>query len=141
MLFLLYIGIGISIGYGYSFVSTRKLWTFYSSCINYVFKPRNSSSLTKLTKSRYQLEYVYNDTMYRIIIPIKRGPKHIVSVYDENMQDITNQIRPYLGPNEDFHSVETTPRQLNHKQLHFLLRNENMVTFNENETIYVKKHL
>ena len=141
MLFVLYIGTGIFIGYGLSVVSTQKLWNFYSSCINYMFKPCNSSALTKLTKSRYQLEYMYNDRIYKIIIPMKRGPKHIVSIYDEMMEDITNEIRPYLGPNENFHSVEITPRQLNHKQLHFLLRDEHMLTFNENEIMYVKKHL
>ena len=138
---LLYISAGICIGYAISHISVHKFLPYVKSVTKYFFQPKTSSCLKKRTKNMYELQYVYNDKPFIILLPIKRGPKHIVSVFDDSMRDITPTVKPYLGPNEDFHSVQITPRHLNHKQLHFLLQDETMITFNENEIIYIKKQL
>jgi hypothetical protein len=66
-----------------------------------------------------EVEYNYNGTKYAFLTTVRRGPRKVIKVTDENGDDITSYIAKYMGPGEDFHAFTPTPRVFNKKQMHF----------------------
>jgi hypothetical protein len=96
------------------------------------------SSLTRLNKYLYQLSYVHQGIDYHVLIPLKKGPRKIVRITDGDQEDVTDQVKPYLGPNEDFHGIEITPGHLEYDTLTFHTRYGNVYNFNSDDTIFLK---
>jgi hypothetical protein len=65
----------------------------------------------------------------------KKGPKNVLQVIDDNNEDITTLIVPYLGPAEDWHSSKFKPSFFNRKTLTFNLSSSDDITFTEDEEI------
>ena len=88
-------------------------------------------------KGKYELNYKLHDRVYRIKLHKKRGPSKIVKMEDcENDQDITEKMQEYLGPNEDFHGSEMTPRMMNFNHgIRVFLRDETILSFDPEEVI------
>jgi hypothetical protein len=83
------------------------------------------------------LNYYFNNEIYSIRIPIQRGPKKVLSIFDEQRNSVYEKVKPYLGPNEDFHNQITTPATLGYKMLYFVLLDKEIL-FEENDTIVLK---
>lgn len=94
-----------------------------------------NSSITKIDKKNYELSYVLNGKLYKILIENKTGPRKVLLVSDERQTDISYLVIPYLGPKEDFHSHTITPKFFNRKELIFELSNGEERIFNENDKI------
>jgi hypothetical protein len=92
-------------------------------------------SLVQVSKKLYTLTYFHNNNSYTIMLPILRGPSKIFKIENEIYEDVTDKIKPYLGPNEDCHNMKITPKQLNYYQLTFCFRNGKIITFKESEII------
>jgi hypothetical protein len=73
--------------------------------IKYIKYKSRYGVLKLISRGIYELRYTYNDIEYAIILPVKRGPKRISCIKDAYDNDITSIMKPYLGPNEDFHST------------------------------------
>ena len=82
-------------------------------------------------KGKYELNYTLNNRTYRIKLERKRGPSNIIRIDDcENDEDITEKVQEYLGPNEDFHGSEITPRMIHYYYgIRFFLRDDTILTF------------
>jgi len=96
-----------------------------------------NNSITKINKKTYELTYILNGKLYKIIIENKPGPRKVLLVSDETQTDISHLVTPYLGPKEDFHGNTITPKFFNKKELIFDLSNGKELIFKENDKIVV----
>ncbi len=96
---------------------------------NSVIKKKENYSNT------YEITYVISGKIYKLVVTPIKGPKNVLQVIDDNNEDITRQIVPYLGPAEDWHSSKFKPSFFNRKSLTFNLSSSDDITFTENEEI------
>lgn len=113
------------------FVSAKMLsQAFYQNLLHYL-----DNSLTKIDKNRYELKYVINGKLYKKIIKPNRGPIPVISVINENGYDVTEEILPYMGPNNDFHNEKFTPKFFGYDKLTFEMLNGNILNFDSSDNI------
>ena len=113
------------------FVSTKMLTqSFYQSLVQYL-----DNSVVKIDKNKYELTYIINGKLYKKIIMPERGPIPVISIINENGCDVTDQILPYMGPNNNFHNENFYPTFFGHKKLIFEMSNGDVKIFDENEKI------
>ena len=100
-----------------------------------------NTSVRKLDKKTYEISYVIDRKLYKMIVTPKRGPAPIIQVSDENSTDITDYILPYMGPEYDWHGKLFTPKFFQRKSLTFELMNGEEFTYEESNHVdyYVKK--
>lgn len=108
---------------------TKVLWINILQYLN--------SSITKIDKNTYELSYVLNSKLYKILINNKTGPRKVILVSDETQTDVSYLITPYLGPKEDFHGRYMTPEFFNRKELIFELSNGEEKIFKHNDPIII----
>lgn len=86
-------------------------------------------------KNKYEIQYVLHDTIYKVRTQVQRGPSKIILIKDQHGNDITNDMRCYLGPNEDFHGQLTTPTNLGYEKIYIQLRNGQELEFDAHAII------
>lgn len=59
-----------------------------------------TNSVIKIDKNHYEISYIINGKLYKIIVRHKRGPSHIHKIIDGKNNDITDSIMEYHGPNQ-----------------------------------------
>ena len=106
--------------------------SLYLSFIQYM-----NNSLIKIDKNSYELSYIVNGKLYKMIIKPKRGPIPILCVTNENNIDITDNILHYLGPNNDWHGKTYCPEFFKQHMLNIELLDGTKKTFNHDETIII----
>jgi hypothetical protein len=106
--------------------------------INILQYLNNSVKKLENFSNTYEITYVLSGKTYKLIVAPKKGPKNVLQVIDDNNQDITHIIAPYLGPREDWHLSIFKPSFFNRKSMTFNLSNSDDITFGENEYIYLK---
>ena len=106
------------------------LQALYISLLQYF-----NDSVKKLDKNTYQIEYIINGKLYKMICIPKKGPCPILQIRDENENDITEEILPYYGPNYDWYSISFIPQFFKCKKLIFELDNGEQKIFDEIEYI------
>ena len=99
-------------------------------CIQY-FNPR----VIKLGKNKYEINYIIGNKLYKFHTKIKRGPSTILQIIDENYNDVTKLIKPYLGPNKDFHNIKYTPESFNFDELVFQMATGEEIIFSKSQII------
>ena len=97
-----------------------------------------NNSIKKIDKNKYEVSYVINGKIYKMVTSPSRGPVPIVQIINENNIDVTEHILPYMGPNNDWHNRKYFPDFFNYKSLIFELSNGERKTFNHSETIILK---
>jgi len=78
-----------------------------------------NKSVRKIDNKTYEVSYVIEGRLYKMIVSPKRGPPPIRHVFDENDNFITDKIIPYIGPHHDWHGVTLTPKFFQCKSLTF----------------------
>ena len=87
--------------------------TAFSSLSLYLIKTTNTVPV-RLTKDLYYIRYFHEGKNYRIVFPVKRyNETNIVKISSSN----TEEIKEYLGPNNDFHGIKVTPNEINQKDI------------------------
>jgi hypothetical protein len=76
-----------------------------------------NNSVKKLDKKRYEVSYVVSGKLYRMIVMPNKGPSSVLLACDEDGEDITDVLISYMGPHNDFHGADITPKLLNKKQI------------------------
>ena len=104
--------------------------TLYVYMLQYLTRSTN-----KIDKNTYEIQYVINNKLYRMIKVPNRGPRPIVSVHDENGKDVTRILLMYYGPNYDWHYVPLYPNFFNRSKLIFDMINGDQVVFEDLEEI------
>ena len=92
-----------------------------------------NNSLKKIDNNTYELSYTISGNIYKMIIIPNRGPSNVLQIIDDNYEDVTDFIMPYLGPKENWHNSSMfTPSFFNKKSLTFNMMQEEK-TFNNIE--------
>ena len=89
----------------------------------------SSNLVHTISGKEIEVEYLYSGKPFRFRTKIKRGPnKYLVkSVYDNSDVDVTDKVKQYLGPGEDWHGHDLTVKQLGFESLKFILNNDKEV--------------
>ena len=100
------------------------------------FKQYLNNNVKKLNKSTFEITYVIKGQIYKIIIslPSMSGPSPILQISDENQNDLTDIVLPYMGPLYDWHGNHFTPEFFNCKSLTFELSNGTEHTYEDKIT-------
>jgi len=72
---------------------------FFSSSRNRSDHENNSSNVTKLDKGLYEVYYKIKGRRYRMLVSPERGPPKITHITDNNGEDVTDTVLPFMGPN------------------------------------------
>lgn len=94
-----------------------------------------NNSVKKIDKNKYEVSYVINGKLYKMVTSTARGPVPILQILNEDNIDVTEYIIPYMGPNNDWHNKKYFPDFFNYKSLIFELSNGERKIFNHSETI------
>lgn len=92
------------------------LSTLYISLIQYL-----NNSVRKIGKNVYEVSYVINGKIYKMLVTPVRGRPPVVRITDENGEDATDMVRPYMGPKLDWHRTVFRPDFFNRGSLTFEL--------------------
>jgi hypothetical protein len=97
-----------------------------------------NNSVKKTKKNEFEVTYIIKGRVYKILIVPDRGPAPVLQISDENMEDMTDYILPYLGPNYNWHNIKFTPRFFNSETLTFEFSNGLEKTFEIDEVLVFK---
>lgn len=78
----------------------------------FFFSLFRQEDLTPVGKNLFELKYTHKDRPYRILIRTSPRPKLINRVTSGDGLDVTADVLPLLGPNQDFHSHLELPEGL-----------------------------
>jgi hypothetical protein len=92
-------------------------------------------TICQLKEGQYIMSYVIEGNTYKMVIKPKRGPKKVLMVIDKDNNDISSILSPFLGPRENFHGHDFTPKFFSYKEIIFILSNGSELTFTENDII------
>ena len=98
-----------------------------------------NTAVRKIDRKTYEVTYVVDGKMYKMLVKPKRGPAPILQVSDDDENDVTDQILPYMGPQYDWHGHKFTPEFFGHKSLTFELMDGSEHTYEE--TTHVAAHM
>lgn len=108
------------------------LKSLYLSFIQYM-----NNSVIKIDKNKYELSYIINGKLYKMVVSPSRGPIPILCITNKNDNDITEKIIPYLGPNNDWHNKTFYPNFFNEELLNIEFLNGEKKTFRQTEIIEI----
>jgi hypothetical protein len=110
------------------------MWMVYLILYQKIYK-----NIEYIQKFEYDVHYVYNGQLYKIKIlgNSNINKKQVLMITNENSDDITSDILPYMGPKYDFHSIKYTPKNFKIKELTLYLNDGNIKKFDENQTIII----
>jgi hypothetical protein len=98
-----------------------------------------NNSVKKIDRRTYEITYIINGQLYKINVCPKIGPSYILLITDENEQDMTDIVLPYLGPQLDCHgNKKYTPLFFQRSKLTFELSDGNSIDFNLDTSIKLK---
>ena len=81
---------------------------------------RINNSVTKIDKNRYMVEFCIKGKWYKQIFATTAGPSSIVQIIDENEDDVTTEVEPYIN------SLKATSGDINLKYLNYKTLTFNM---------------
>ena len=110
------------------------------SWVAYVFLYQKlTKNIVAVGKNEYDVHYVLGVQEYRVRVATTKGPgthDRVLQVIDQRNDDVTLDVRPYLGPREDFHGITTLrPCDLKFEELTFNLANGEIKTFQAQDPI------
>lgn len=94
-----------------------------------------NNSIEFLNKKDISVSYILHGKLYKVLLKYKKGPEVVLLVTDENNEDVTDLVVPYMGPNNDWHHNIFKPSFWNKKILNFELCSGDKLSFEENDNI------
>lgn len=102
---------------------------------------QNKFGIIKHVNNNLHVKYYKNYKPYIIILKHSNNKKIFqINIYDENDNDITEKIKPYMGFNYDFHGLNITPNDLGYNKLTFIINKIEHV-FNSNDKINIHSNI
>jgi hypothetical protein len=104
------------------------LKSLYLSFIQYL-----NNSVKKINKNQYEVSYIINGKLYKMVVSPMRGPAQILQIIDHNENDVTDNILCYVGPRYDWHNTKFTPNFFNCEFLTFQMADGNEIVIRKEE--------
>jgi hypothetical protein len=98
-------------------------------------KPRLDVTSLITTDLYQELHYKHNHQSYILRFPRKKGPSHIQFIVNESNEDVTKEIKPFMGPSHNFHGIPTCPQMLGYQCLKFVYYSGRIKIYREDEII------
>lgn len=92
------------------------VYIMYISFLQYI-----NSSVRKIDHKTYEVTYIINGRLYKMIVVPKRGPSPVLQISNNFQTDVTEQILPYMGPRYNWHGAKVNPKFFGYKALTFEL--------------------
>jgi hypothetical protein len=89
-----------------------------------------------VTDDKFEVKYIYNGNEYVICFPNKGRMCPFKKIEDENGYDVTKNVKRYAGPQSNFHMIPTTPKMIGYSKLIFTMKNNKLLTFEEDDVIF-----
>lgn len=112
-------------------VSTKMLiQAFYLALVQYM-----NNSVRKLDRNVYEVSYVINGRMYKMLVTPQRGPAPVLQISNDEDEDVTEQVLPYMGPQYDWHNNRIAPEFFGCKSLTFELADGSEHTYDKDREV------
>jgi len=110
------------------------LWVVYMMIYQKIAK-----NLVQLQKNEYDVHYIYHGQLFKIKCKHTSGPQsaQVLMITNDKLEDVTNEITPYMGPKYNFHNMNYTPTDFKERELSFYLSNGNITVFKDKEIISI----
>jgi len=95
------------------------------------------TTVKKIDGKNYEITYLIQGKIYKMVITPIRGPAPILQVRDEKDDDITEKILPYLGPRHDWHGCKFTAKNFGFEKITFELADGSAKVFEKNDTLLI----
>lgn len=105
----------------------QAIWLSFLQSINKTVK--------KINKNKYELSYIIEGKLYKLIVNVKRGPSPVLQIIDHLNNDVSSDILPFLGPNYNWHNIQFTPDFFGYKSLTFEISDGTEYTVQSNNVI------
>jgi hypothetical protein len=99
------------------------------------FLQSKNKTIKKLNKNKYELTYIIEGKLYKLVVNVTRGPSPVLQVINNHNNDVTSQIIPYIGPNYNWHKNQFTPDFFGYESLSFELADGNEYTVKNKTSI------
>ena len=96
-----------------------------------------NNSVKRINKNTYEISYLVNGKTFKMLVTPIKGPSRVLQVSDENKEDVTELVLPFLGPRNDWHGRTFTSKDFKRKTLTFELGDGEEKTFEEEEALSV----
>lgn len=77
----------------------------------YNYSKKNNCKIEELN-NKLLITYIHNNHTYKILLSSKIKPNTILSITNENDEDIQDIVIQYLGPSLDFHNQQIKPKEI-----------------------------
>ena len=104
------------------------LKALYISFLQYI-----NNTVTKIDKNMFEIKYMVNGKVYKMIVKTKKGPSKVLQISNDKYEDLTDIVLPYLGPEYNCHGKELTPKFFKSNELYFEFINGESKTFSTDE--------
>lgn len=84
------------------------------------------------------VSYTVHDNVYKFVSKLRPGPEKISHITDENNQEVSELVKPFMGPREDFHGQIFQPNFWGKDRLTFTFTDDTVFTFGKNDNIVFK---
>lgn len=106
----------------------QAVWATATSIVNlgkaYVTQSWERNRVTTIQRGEYDINYALHGGLYKIRVYCQRGPRvqhHSFRILDEQGENITSVLIPYLGPMLDCHGIAYTPHMFGYKALYWTI--------------------
>lgn len=104
--------------------------------LKYYINQKLSSNVVKHTNNKnIEVNYILKGRHYKFITSNPSGPNKILLITDENDNDLTHMLNPYIGPDYNFHNKKFTPDFWSKKRLSFQMSDGSTLDYNQHDTI------
>lgn len=97
-----------------------------------------NSTIIRVGPNTYEVVYVINGRMYKMIVKPQRGPPPVLQISNENQEDVTEKVLPYMGPNYNWHGNIFTPKFFDCETLTFELSDGTEHTYDKEAQVKVE---
>lgn len=133
--------VNLTVGLATVYNSVYTYFYNYTSLVPYTLPVSfNAFSFQKSPKLKngYTTSYWFHGKKYTVFIPIRKSPKREYRVFGmggaDGIQDITRDITPFLGPENNFHGTKFSPYDFGQERMDFVYMDE-AKTFLRDEVI------
>lgn len=91
----------------------------------------------RIGKNLYDIEYTIHCKPYRFQTRYKLGPSKFKKFMKNESIDVSDLVFPYVGPNDDFHGLSYSPKDLGLEQLIIHYQDGQVKSFSEHEIILI----
>jgi Family of unknown function (DUF5772) len=101
------------------------------------FLQYSNNTIEIYDKKSVNISYILDGRLYKLYVKRRRGPVLVLLVTDENNEDVSDLVIPYMGPERNWHNTVFTPNFWNKENLTFELSSSETKKFNRHESIII----